>query len=76
MIQEHDQVILTRPIPTDSLEIGDIGAVVHIYGSGEAYEVEFVTLTGRTASVVTVSSEDIRSARSEEIPHARELLHT
>jgi len=75
MIREHDRVVLTAPIHDEGLEPGDIGAVVHVYPDHGAYEVEFVTLTGKTAAVVTVSADKIRPVGSGEIPHARELAH-
>ena len=75
MIHEHDRVVLTAPLAGDGLEPGDIGAVVHIYPQHEAYEVEFVTLTGKTAAVVTVSADQVRPVGSSEIPHARALAH-
>ena len=75
MIHEHDRVVLTAPLENDGLEPGDIGAVDHIYPRHEAYEVEFVTLTGKTAAVVTVSADQVRPVGSSEIPHARELAH-
>jgi len=75
MIREHDRVVLTSPLPNEGLEPGDIGAVVHIYPQREAHEVEFVTLTGKTAAVVTVAADQIRPVASTEIPHARELAH-
>jgi hypothetical protein len=73
MISEHDRVVLTAPLHEYGLEPGDIGAVVHVYARHEAYEVEFVTLTGKTAAVVTVPAEHVRPVGSSEIPHAREL---
>lgn len=75
MIREHDRVVLTTPLPAEGLEPGDIGAVVHIYPQGEAYEVEFVTLTGTTAAVVTLAANQVRPVGSSEIPHARELVN-
>jgi uncharacterized protein DUF4926 len=75
MIQEHDRVVLTAPLPEEGLEPGDIGSVVHVYPRREAYEVEFVTLTGKTAAVVTVPAEQVRPVGSTEIPHVRELAH-
>ena len=75
MIHEHDRVVLTAPLASDGLEPGDIGAVVHVYPRHEAYEVEFVTLTGKTAAVVTVTADQVRPVGSSEIPHARELAH-
>lgn len=73
MIREHDRVVLTAPIPERGLEAGDIGAVVHIYPGGAAYEVEFVTLGGPTAAVVTIAAGHVRAVTKTEIPHAREL---
>ena len=75
MIYEHDRVVLTTSLAEEGLEPGDIGAVVHVYPRHEAYEVEFVTLTGQTAAVVTVSAGQVRPVGSGEIPHARELAH-
>lgn len=75
MIHEHDRVVLTALLPDEGLEAGDIGTVVHIYPRNEAYEVEFVTLTGRTAAVVTVAADQLRPVSQGEIPHARELAH-
>ena len=73
MIREHDRVVLTAPIPERGLEAGDVGAVVHVYPGAVAFEVEFVTLGGNTAAVVTVPAEKARPVTRTEIPHAREL---
>jgi hypothetical protein len=75
MIREHDRVVLTTAIPDEGLEAGDIGAVVHIYPQQQAYEVEFVTLTGQTAAVITLPADHVRPVGSAEIPHARALAH-
>jgi len=72
-IKEHDCVVLTKNLPGENLESGDVGTVVHVYGDGKAYEVEFVTLEGRTAAVVTLEASHIRPVKPREIPHAREL---
>jgi hypothetical protein len=74
MIQEHDRVILTEPVEEHGLEPGDIGAVIYVHGDGEAFEVEFVTLDGKTATVLELESHQIRSAGAGEIPHARNLV--
>ena len=72
MIHEHDRFVLAAPLPDEGLERGDIGAVVHIYPGHEAYEVEFVTLTGQTAAVVTVSAGQVRPGRQhQDSPRAR-----
>jgi hypothetical protein len=75
MIQEHDRVVLTVPLRDDGLEPGDVGVVIHVYPRQEAYEVEFVTLAGQTAAIVTASAGQIRPIGKHEIPHARELAH-
>jgi hypothetical protein len=73
MIKEHDRVVLTVPIPAEGLEAGDVGTVVHIYKDGLAYEVEFITLDGNTAAVVTLEAAQVRPVGKREITHAREL---
>jgi hypothetical protein len=56
MIKEHDRIVLKAAIPAEGLEAGDVGTVVHICRDGMAYEVEFTTLDGDTAAVVTVEA--------------------
>ena len=72
MINELDRVVLTA-LPKESLEKGDVGTIVHVYGDGKAYEVEFTTLDGHTAAVVTVEASQVRPVGRREITHAREL---
>lgn len=72
-INEHERVVLTTNIPAEGLEAGDVGTVVHVYNDGRAYEVEFVTLDGHTAAVVTLESNQVRSVSRREMTHAREL---
>jgi hypothetical protein len=73
MIKEHERVVLTAALPSEGLEPGDVGTVVHVYTDGLAYEVEFTTLAGRTAAVVTVDSTQVRPVGKREITHAREM---
>lgn len=73
MINEHERVVLTTPVPAEALEAGDVGTVVHVYRDGLAYEVEFTTLDGKTAAVVTLEAAQVRPVRRREITHAREL---
>ncbi len=54
MHREHDVVALTRDRPEDGLHAGDVGAIVHVYGNGQAYEVEFVDEQGQSKAVATV----------------------
>jgi len=73
MIQEHDRVVLVMSIPGEDLQTGDVGSVVNVHGQGEGYEVEFVTLDGETAAVVTLTSDQVRPVHRREIVHARQL---
>lgn len=59
-IKEHDCVVLTKSLPKENLEAGDVGTVVHIHNGGVAYEVEFVTFAGSTVAVATVGASDLR----------------
>jgi len=73
MIKEHDRVVLAAAVPSEGLVAGDVGTVVHVYRDGQAYEVEFTTLEGKTAAVVTLEATQVRSVGKREIAHAREL---
>ena len=73
MIKEHDRVVLIGAVPDERLEAGDVGTVVHIYKDGQAYEVEFLTLDGRTAGVVKLEKSQVRPVNSRDITHTREL---
>ncbi len=73
MIKEHDRVVLKTPVPTEGLEDGDVGTVVHVYKDGEAYEVEFLALDGHTAAVVTLEAQQVRPVSARDITHTREL---
>jgi hypothetical protein len=43
-----------------------------MYVDKRAYEVEFLTLTGRTAAVLTLEAAHVRPAGRHEVTHARE----
>jgi len=61
-------------VPVEGLEAGDVGTVAHIYRDGLAYEVEFTTLDGKTAAVVTLEAAHVRLVGKHEITHAQELV--
>lgn len=63
---ELDTVVLIRDLPASGLRSGDLGAVVHTYGT-EAVEVEFVTASGRTQAVLTLNVEDVRPVRDDDL---------
>jgi hypothetical protein len=73
MIKEHERVVLKTAFPSEALEAGDVGTVVHVYKDGLAYEVEFTMLDGKTAAVVTVEAGQVRPVGRREITHARAL---
>ena len=62
MFDEHTQVVLLSPLPSLGLDSGNAGVVVHIYGKGAAYEVEFVSSDGNTIGVATVEAANLRQA--------------
>jgi hypothetical protein len=73
MIKEHDFVVLGSAVPDEGLVVGDVGTVVHIYRDGQAFEIEFTTLEGKTAAVITLEASQVRPVGQREISHAREL---
>lgn len=73
MIKEHDRVVLETPVPSEGLEAGDVGTVVHLYRDGEADEVEFATLDGHTVSIVTLEIGQVRAVTRRDLTHTREL---
>ena len=72
-ISEHERVVLQIPIPSEGLEPGDVGAVVHVYADGLSYEVEFVSLDGHTAAVVTLEAHQVRPVTRRDMAHARTI---
>jgi hypothetical protein len=74
MIKEHDRVVLKSDVETERLVARDVGTVVHIYENGAAYEVEFLTLDGKTVTVTTLEASRVRPIEPHEIAHARSLV--
>ncbi|MEW5931864.1 MAG: DUF4926 domain-containing protein [Gemmatimonadota bacterium] len=73
MIGELETVVLGRDLPDHGLRRGDVGAVVHAYADGAAYEVEFVAADGSTVAVLTLRAGDVRPMGEREILHVRAL---
>ena len=71
MIAEHSMVVLNDDRTADGLHAGDVGAVVHVYGDGKAYEVEFVDGNGTTVALLTVEAADVRPIEAGELLHTR-----
>ena len=60
MINELDVVVLIEDFPEYGLKAGDDGTVVHVFGEGAAYLVEFMTPEGATIEVVEVEPDKVR----------------
>ena len=73
MIHELDRIVLNTDLPKHGLIRGDIGTVVLVHNDGEGYEIEFMTLTGETLAVTTLSASQIRSIAPREIANARTI---
>jgi hypothetical protein len=71
MIKEHDRIVLTQDLSEERLEAGDVGTVVHIHQGGAGYEVEFMTLPGRTIAVATLLPSQIRPIDRHDLTHVR-----
>ena len=63
---ELDPVVLAVDIPECGRPKRSLGAIVHVYAS-DAFEVEFVTASGRTAALVTLKPSQIRKATDEDL---------
>ena len=63
---ELDTVVLIRDMPEAGLRTGDLGAIVQVYADG-AVEVEFVTASGRTLALQTLTSRDVRTVRDDDL---------
>lgn len=57
--------------PVDHLSAGDVGTVVHVYGRGTAFEVEFLTLTGETLALTTLRRDQVRPVTGRDAMHVR-----
>lgn len=73
MIRELDTVVLTHDIKEHNLKQDDVGAVVHVYKNNAAFEVEFVTGEGETVALLTLTQDDIRPMRPQEILSVRQF---
>ena len=75
MLNEIDVVVLTDDVTTNMMEgtlkSGDVGTIVHVYGQGEAYEVEFLASDGNTVGLAYVLPSQVRPVIRYEFDHAR-----
>lgn len=70
--QELDTVVLVRDLPEHGLRRGDLGAVVQVYPP-DGLEVEFVTASGRTQALLTLTAGDVRPVGDQDLVSVRSL---
>lgn len=70
MYQVLDTVVLDRSLAEHGLQKGDLGAVVEVY-EPDGLEVEFVTASGRTAALLTLSTRDVRPVADDDLVSVR-----
>jgi hypothetical protein len=68
--KELDTVVLDRDLPERGLRRGDLGAVVQVY-EPNGLEVEFVTASGRTQALVTLTEHDVRAVGDRDLISVR-----
>lgn len=76
MFKEHEQVVLTVGVVGDEgqdLRPGDVGTVVHLHPGGDAFVVEFMSLSGDAVAIATVLSWQARSVKGSDLTHARTI---
>lgn len=64
--RELETVVLCREVAEAGLRAGDLGTIVHVYGT-EAVEVEFVTAAGQTQALLTLDQSDVRAVRDDDL---------
>ena len=68
--QVLDTIVLDRDLPDHGLRRGDLGAVVELY-EPDGLEVEFVTASGRTAALLTLTARDVRPVADDDLVAVR-----
>ena len=63
-------VALLTDRPAPGLRRGDVGTIVHIYGSGDLFEVEFINAKGDTVGVETLTANEVKA-----VDFGRVMLH-
>jgi len=65
-----DTIVLDRDLPDHELRKGDLGSVVEVY-EPDGLEVEFVTASGRTAALLTLTTRDVRPVGDDDLVAVR-----
>jgi hypothetical protein len=67
-----DTVVLQKELPEYELCRGDLGAVVEVY-EPDGIEVEFVTASGKTQALVTLTVHDVRPVEDHDLIAVRSV---
>jgi Domain of unknown function (DUF4926) len=70
--KELDIVVVSKDLPIHGLKSGDVGTVVMVY-SPNAVEVEFMTASGHTQAVLTLSTDQLRPVSPKDLLAVRQL---
>ena len=70
-----DVVVLEKDLPAHGLKTRDLGAVVELY-EPDGLEVEFVTASGRTEALVTLTASDVRPVVANDLVAVRPYRRT
>ncbi len=70
-----DTVVLNRDLPEHGLKVGDLGTIVEIY-EPDGLEVEFVTASGRTGALLTLSVGDVRHVADADLVTVRQFARS
>ncbi len=64
--KRFDSVVLVRDRTEWGLRRGDLGAVVEVY-EPDGLEVEFVSASGRTEALVTLTEDEVRPVADDDL---------
>jgi hypothetical protein len=70
-----DTVVLNRDVSEHGLNLGDLGTIVEIY-EPDGLEVEFVTASGRTGALLTLSVGDVRPVADDDLVRVRQFARS
>lgn len=65
-----DVVVLQKDLPAKGLKRGDLGAIVDLRDP-DGLEVEFVTASGRTEALVSLTAADVRAVANNDLISVR-----
>ncbi|MBM4080419.1 MAG: DUF4926 domain-containing protein [Planctomycetes bacterium] len=75
----YTDVVLTRDLPEEGLQAGDVGTVVErhdVAGRETGYSVEFFDMVGNTVAVVALPGSALRAPTRADRPAVRSLAAT